>query len=617
MTLSINPTFRLKATAGQSAPINEVGAHETLAGGTFSLVDRGSGDVAWQFSGTGDTRAVIGSAYTVTQSSGLTIAITLRVVTQPTVDFTRYFMYTDAAAVNNGMRLGHSGNPGGIRVVSTDFSSTNVTLPIGPSTAADVTYVARLGTTEDCWTTTASRSGTAPNASISSGSFGTVTLTDVLIRAAASDVIQVKDIAIFPGLLTDTECANLADNFRATIDSDTTAPTLSSAVVANATPTVVTLTMSEAMDSAFVPAASAFAVSGHTVSSVSISGSTISLTCSTAFVNGEAARTVSYTQPGTNNARDLAGNLLANFSAQAITNNVAATDTTAPTATGAVVANATPTFVDITMSEAMDTGFTPGASAVTVSGHTVSSLAWASATVLRATVSAAFVNGEAARTAAYTQPGTNNARDAAGNLLANFTGLAITNNVAATDTTKPTFVSAQVANAAPSDIVITMSETLAAFTPATSAWSVSGGKTVTGVARSGATVTLTCSAPYAYGDTITVTYTKPGSNALQDAAGNQTDNFGPSSVTNNIAAPAGFTIPLVNGANIARVSLTGLTVAVTDYATLAPVKVFTSKTSDTSGNCVIADALLVAGSWYVATVRDSAGVLGVDKFQAA
>lgn len=102
---------------------------------------------------------------------------------------------------------------------------------------------------------------------------------------------------------------------------DTTAPTANSAAVANATPTVVNITMSEALDAAYVPAASAFTVSGHTVSSVAISGSTINVTVSAAFTYGEAARTVSYTQPGSNQARDIAGNLLASFSSLAITNN--------------------------------------------------------------------------------------------------------------------------------------------------------------------------------------------------------------------------------------------------------------------------------------------------------
>jgi hypothetical protein len=106
--------------------------------------------------------------------------------------------------------------------------------------------------------------------------------------------------------------------------TDTTAPVQQSAAVANAMPTVVAISMSEALDATYVPAASAFTVGGHAVSSVAISGSTINLTVATPFVNGEAARTVAYTPPGTNNARDLAGNLLTNFTGLAITNNVAA-----------------------------------------------------------------------------------------------------------------------------------------------------------------------------------------------------------------------------------------------------------------------------------------------------
>lgn len=105
-----------------------------------------------------------------------------------------------------------------------------------------------------------------------------------------------------------------------------------------------------------------------------------------------------------------------------------AADVIAPTASSAAVANAAPTYVDITMSEAIDPAYIPAASTVTVSGHAVSTLTRPSSTVLRATVSAAVVNGETP-TAAYTANGTNDLRDLAGNLLANFTGLSITNSV--------------------------------------------------------------------------------------------------------------------------------------------------------------------------------------------
>lgn len=169
----------------------------------------------------------------------------------------------------------------------------------------------------------------------------TLNITLATALAGTNRRVQLATIPTNHPLLT----INRVESIDAAV-ADTIPPTLSTSAVANATPSVVTMTMSEAMDAANVPAASAFTVTGHTVSSVAISGSTISLTCSTPFVNGEAARTVSYAQPGTANARDLAGNLLANFSTQAITNNVAALpaavlSSPAGTATGTTTASAT------------------------------------------------------------------------------------------------------------------------------------------------------------------------------------------------------------------------------------------------------------------------------------
>lgn len=297
-------------------------------------------------------------------------------------------------------------------------------------------------------------------------------------------------------------------------------------------------------------------------------------------------------------------------------------DTTSPTVSSAAVSNSTPSVVNLTMSEAMDTGNVPAASAFTVSGHTVSSVAITGSTI-NLTVSAAFVNGEAARTVAYTQPGTANARDVAGNLLASFTGQAITNNVAATDTTAPTFSSAQVANAAPTNIVITMSETLAAFTPAASAFAVSGGKTVSNVARSGATITLTCSAAYAFGDTITVTYTKPGTNMLQDAAGNQTASFGPSSVTNNVAAVGGGTVtitsPSQGGKRVADGtyrSSVACNVTALDKTTHAVLERKTGLTSPASGPLVFTSTVLAAGTERLFLVKADADDKDIGMFFA-
>lgn len=219
--------------------------------------------------------------------------------------------------------------------------------------------------------------------------------------------------------------------------------------------------------------------------------------------------------------------------------NSGAPDLIAPTVSAAAVANSAPTIVALTASEFLDANYVPAASAFTVGGHAVSSVA-ISGTVINLTCSTPFVNGEAARQVAYTQPGANQIRDVAGNLLAAFSGRSITNNVAAADTVAPAFASAQVANSQPAVIVVTMNETLAASVPPNSAFSPSGGRTVTGVAINGTVASVTVNTPYANGDTVAIAYTKPGTNPrLQDAAGNATETFAAQAVTNNIAASSG------------------------------------------------------------------------------
>ena len=78
--------------------------------------------------------------------------------------------------------------------------------------------------------------------------------------------------------------------------------------------------------------------------------------------------------------------------------------------------------------------------------------------------------------------------------------------------------------------------------PATSAFTVTvngNAVSVTNVSLSGAVATLTINPAVAYGDTVSVSYTRPLSNKLRDAAANNVANFS-TSVTNNtadVAAP--------------------------------------------------------------------------------
>lgn len=103
--------------------------------------------------------------------------------------------------------------------------------------------------------------------------------------------------------------------------------------------------------------------------------------------------------------------------------------------------------------------------------------------------------------------------------------------------TAPVFVSAVVENATPTKVTLTYDQTLdMGSVPATTDFTLDG-KTISLVEVSGATVTLTVSVTYDWGDVIAVSYTK-GSNPIQGSVGGvDADNLVSQSVTNNITYP--------------------------------------------------------------------------------
>lgn len=112
---------------------------------------------------------------------------------------------------------------------------------------------------------------------------------------------------------------------------DTIAPTALSAVVDNATPTLIVIAMSEVLDSANNPPIGAFTIAGHPITAATITSATIRLITSTAVTGGESL-SVSYAPTGTNNVKDPSNNAAAGFTI-GITNNIAAA-ATAVTMTG-------------------------------------------------------------------------------------------------------------------------------------------------------------------------------------------------------------------------------------------------------------------------------------------
>lgn len=210
---------------------------------------------------------------------------------------------------------------------------------------------------------------------------------------------------------------------RGTDNTAAVPPTLVSATVQDATATRIDLVWSKPINST-VSAASAFAVSsGHTLTShVYDTPTTSHLLTSASFIAAEA-KTLAYTQPGTNNMRDLSANLVANFSGAAITNNC-----TVPTLISAAVANATPTHIDLTWSKSINSTVSASSAFTVSAGHTLTAHTYVDATHSFLTTSVAFAVGET-KTLAYAQPGSNKMQDTNGTLVAGFSGTAIADGV--------------------------------------------------------------------------------------------------------------------------------------------------------------------------------------------
>jgi surface protein len=122
--------------------------------------------------------------------------------------------------------------------------------------------------------------------------------------------------------------------------------------------------------------------------------------------------------------------------------------------------------------------------------------------------------------------------------IGNYIGRRSSSGSGGTPLTPPVYVSSVVANTTPTILEMTYDLALANVVPATSAFTVlvnAGARTVNSVAIVTGKVQLTLASAVVYGDTITVAYTKPGSNPLQTALGGKADSITAQAVTNNLA----------------------------------------------------------------------------------
>ncbi|WP_341328737.1 SwmB domain-containing protein [Methylotuvimicrobium sp. KM2] len=374
--------------------------------------------------------------------------------------------------------------------------------------------------------------------------------------AAATQDLAGNDAASF----SDSPVTN-----NVPVTPDTTPPVLLSAETSTDGNSLV-LTYDEALDGANPPAAGDFEVNVNgnpvTVSSVTVSGDTVTLNLATPVANGDTV-TASYTDPSAGDdaaaTQDLAGNDAASFSDSPVTNNVPVTPDTTPPVLLSAATSADGSSLVLTYDEALDAANPPaiGSFAIEVNGSTV---AVTGVTVSGDTVTldlgTAVVNGDTV-TASYTDPSAGDdaaaTQDLAGNDAASFSDSPVTNNVPVTpDTTPPVLLSAAT-SADGSSLVLTYDEALdAANPPAIGSFAIEvNGSTVavTGVTVSGDTVTLDLGTAVVNGDTVTASYTDPSAGddaaATQDLAGNDAASFSDSPVTNNVPVTPDTTPPVL------------------------------------------------------------------------
>jgi len=199
------------------------------------------------------------------------------------------------------------------------------------------------------------------------------------------------------------------------------------------------------------------------------------------------------------------------------------------------IENETPSVVEVTYSLS-PVNAVPPVSAFEVKVNsvaiTVNSVA-VSGTKILLTLAGPVVNGDEI-TVAYTKPATNPVQSTAGEQAATLSAQDVTNNV--NPGSPPVYVSSIIQNATPNIIEITYNLTLINKIPGVTAFQVmvnSEVMTVNSVVVTGTRVLLTLAANVAFGDIVTVAYTKPSVNPIQTASSGQAASINAQAVINN------------------------------------------------------------------------------------
>ncbi len=287
---------------------------------------------------------------------------------------------------------------------------------------------------------------------------------------------------------------------------------------------------------------------------VAISGKVVTLMLASAVTHGQTV-TVSYVVPSSNPIQDGSGNDATALNDRAVTNNTR--DTTAPVLDTATVDGVT---LKLTYDEGLDMNSTPAATDFTVkAGGSSVSLANTnpvaiSGKVVTLMLASAVTHGQTV-TVSYVVPSSNPIQDGSGNDAAALSNEAVTNN---------TSLAVKLLTAAVNGEGLFLrynKELDTDSVPAAGAFSVKvdGG---TGISPSSVStigrqvVRLVLRRAVTSGQTVTVSYTAPASNPIQDTAGNKADNLIDQAVTNRtgpkltVAAVDGTALTLTYDVNL-------------------------------------------------------------------
>ena len=286
--------FQLIASSGQSVPTDAV-AGQTLAltGGTVTLVNDGTYGYLWRLVGGYLENSALTGQGTYGEGYPLTIAFRFRVSNRQT-GYSRWAIY--GSGPSDGLQIGNNNIGGAAAAAFRCCAMVGGSVPSGLGTTSKtytagnvltVVMRANFGTSDllNVWYQTTGRVGSSADSALSGAfSFGASARDTLRLTAAANETLDILDYAAWNELLTDAQCAALADDIRAALGGGSSNGTAGGATMAASSSLVAGTASGASVATAggATMAATASLLSGSATGAISATaaGATMSVTSS-------------------------------------------------------------------------------------------------------------------------------------------------------------------------------------------------------------------------------------------------------------------------------------------------------------------------------------------------